>query len=82
MLTDVLHSFVLIGQVGLLVGCVYLAKSKGWHWAVGFVGFLGILGVLVLLQLHDIPGAAEEHLERKTGRRARAQGIRANRESL
>ena len=78
----ILQGLGLLGQVGFLVGCVYLAKSKGWHWAVGFVGFLGIFGVLVLLQLHDIPGAAEDPLESKANRRAQARRRRAGRESF
>jgi hypothetical protein len=43
----------LIGVAMFITGLAYYAKSKGYHWALGFLGLLSCIGLIVLAVLPD-----------------------------
>lgn len=50
---DTFMLFNLAGIILICLGCMYMAKGKGYHGAWGFLGLLNFIGVLILLFFKD-----------------------------
>ena len=55
--------------VPFVSGCMFYAKSKGWHWAVGLLGIFNLAGLLVLWQIPRLPRAPDRDAAATDSRR-------------
>jgi hypothetical protein len=58
------YSIVILGAALLLVGCVFFAKHKGQHPALGLLVFASCIGLIILLVIEDTKAKQIRRLKR------------------